>query len=411
MKDDLNRLMAERNLDGFLVMGNGHGWVMRYLTGGAYMEGAVLMQRADGPLTLIHGAMERDTAAATGLATICRDDRFDRYELMKKHNGNQLEANADFIAQALEAVGLRGRIGLYGMDEIGAALALVRRVSELVEDIELVGEYGETLFNTARETKDNAELEELKRAGVLTCKVMGEVQAFIQGHGVRNEIVMRKDGNPLTIGDVKTFIRERLFVYEMDQDHGNIFAQGRDAGVPHNHGELSMPLQLGKSIVFDFYPTVPSGYYHDITRTWSLGYATDEVQQTWDTVKTAFDNIMADFKVGRATRDFQVMTCDLFESKGHKTMRSHPGTQEGYVHSLGHGIGLEIHESPNMSHLESNKAVLKPGYVITVEPGLYYPERGYGVRIEDSVAFTETGELIYLTDYPYDLVIPMTKSA
>jgi Xaa-Pro aminopeptidase len=49
--------------------------------------------------------------------------------------------------------------------------------------------------------------------------------------------------------------------------------------------------------------------------------------------------------------------------------------------------------------------------VITVEPGLYYPERGYGVRIEDSVAFTETGELIYLTDYPYDLVIPMTKSA
>ncbi|MCB0117111.1 MAG: aminopeptidase P family protein, partial [Caldilineaceae bacterium] len=144
---------------------------------------------------------------------------------------------------------------------------------------------------------------------------------------------------------------------------------------------------------------------------WSLGYATDEVQETWDLVKTAFDNVMAEFKVGRATRDFQMMTCDLFESKGHKTIRSHSGTQEGYVHSLGHGIGLEIHESPNMSHLESNKTVLKPGHVITIEPGLYYPERGYGVRIEDAVAFNEAGELIWLTDYPYDLVIPMGKRA
>ncbi|MCB0115633.1 MAG: hypothetical protein KDD84_16150, partial [Caldilineaceae bacterium] len=205
MKDELGRLMADRNLDGFLVMGDGHGWIMRYLTGGAYFEGAALLQRADGPLTLIHGAMERDSAAATGLKSICRDEHFDRYELLKKHNGDQLEANADFIAQAMETVGLRGRIGLYGADEIGAALALVGRVSQLVEDIELIGEYGETLFNTARETKDDAEMAELKRAGVLTCKVIGEVQEFIQSHGVRNEIVLRKDGEPLTIGDVKAF--------------------------------------------------------------------------------------------------------------------------------------------------------------------------------------------------------------
>ena len=72
MKDELGRLMADRNLDGFLVMGDGHGWIMRYLTGGAYFEGAALLQRADGPLTLIHGAMERDSAAATGLKSICR---------------------------------------------------------------------------------------------------------------------------------------------------------------------------------------------------------------------------------------------------------------------------------------------------------------------------------------------------
>jgi Xaa-Pro aminopeptidase len=410
MKSDIDRLMDERGLDGFLVMGNAHGSVMRYLTGGAFMEGALLVKRKGQPLTLIHGGMERDTAAGTGLQTINRDEHFNRYDLLRKHEGDQLAAEADFLAQAMEKVDLRGRIGLYGMDEIGAALALVGKVTQIVEEIELVGEYGETLFNLARETKDNQELAELKRAGDLTCTVMGELQEFIQGHRVYEETVMRADGQPLTIGDVKGFISERLYFYHLKEDHGNIFAQGRDAGVPHNHGNLSMPLRLGQSIVFDFYPTVDSGYYHDITRTWSLGYATDEVVEAWEQTKEIFDRIMADLAVGRLARDYGLMTCEYYESKGHKTVRSHPGTQEGFVHSLGHGIGLDIHEDPRFTHLTSNNTILKPGHVITIEPGLYYPERGFGVRIEDSVAFNETGELIWLTDYPYDLVLPMKNA-
>jgi Xaa-Pro aminopeptidase len=88
-------------------------------------------------------------------------------------------------------------------------------------------------------------------------------------------------------------------------------------------------------------------------------------------------------------------------------VRSHPGNQEGYVHGLGHGIGLDIHEAPRFTHLESNTTILQPGHVVTIEPGLYYPERGFGVRIEDAVAFNEAGELVWLTNYPYDLVIPM----
>ncbi len=168
-----------------------------------------------------------------------------------------------------------------------------------------------------------------------------------------------------------------------------------------------MPLRLGQSIVFDFYPTVTSGYYHDITRTWSLGYATDEVLSAWEQVKEIFDRVMAELAVGRLARDYGTMTFDYLESKGHKTVRSHPGTQEGMVHSLGHGIGLDVHEDPRFTHLDSNKTVLKPGHVITIEPGLYYPERGFGVRIEDAVAFNEAGELTWLSNYPYDLVVPM----
>ncbi|MGB5050085.1 MAG: hypothetical protein WBO46_14170 [Caldilineaceae bacterium] len=246
MKQDIDRLLAARNLDGFLVMGNGHGSAMRYLTGGGFFEGALVLKKRGGDTTLVHGLMERDNAEATGLALIGRDQHFNGYELLREFEGDRLSANAAYLARAMEMAGLRGRIGLYGLEDAGAALALVDRVREMTESIELVGEYGETVFSQAMETKDDGELAELQKAGVLACQVVGEVQEFIQSHRTRNEVVIRADGEPLTIGDVKNFTRNRLYTYGMAEDHGHIFAQGRDAGVPHNHGNVTMPLRLGQ---------------------------------------------------------------------------------------------------------------------------------------------------------------------
>ncbi len=409
MKKDIPRLMEERNLDGFLVMGDPHGAVMRYLTGGAFLEGALLVQRRDGPLTLIHGSMERDVAAKTGLALLNRDAEFNFYELMAQHKGDRLAAQLDYLSRVFQRMELTGRVGIYGLVDAGAAYVLLNRLQESLPQVELVGEFEESLFTKARETKDDQELAELIRAGELTCQVVGEVQEFIQGHRVVDEVVVRDDGRPLTIGHVKAFIRERYAVHGLHEDHENIFAQGRDAGVPHNNGDHAMPLRLGQSIVFDIFPTVPSGYFHDMTRTWSLGYATDQVLEAWEQVKTIFDRAIAELAVGKPCRELQLMTCEYFESLGHPTVCSHPGAQEGYVHSLGHGIGLDIHEAPALSHAPGNTTRLQPGHVITVEPGLYYPERGFGVRIEDAVAFNEAGELVQLTRFPYDLVVPMGR--
>ena len=408
MKRDLDRLMAERNLDGFVVLGEGHGPAMKYLTNGGFFEGALLLKARGEEVTLVHGMMERDTAAATGLRTVNREEHFNGYELLKEFDGDRLAAGAAYIARAMEMIGLRGRVGVYGLQDAGATLALMGKVTEQLESIEVVGEYGETLFSQAVVTKDDAELEILKRAGRLTCAVVGELQAFIQGHKVgRDEIVLKADGSALTIGNVKEYLRTRLHAKGLKEDHGTIFSQGRDAGVPHNNGDPSMPLQLGRTIIFDIFPTTEEGYFHDMTRTWCLGYATDEVQQAYEQTKEIFDRVMADLELGRPTREYQVMTCEYYEAHGHRTVRSHPGTEEGYVHILGHGIGLEIHEGPRFSHAEGEQTVLQPGHVVTIEPGLYYPSRGYGVRVEDAVAFNEAGELIWLTDYPYDLVVPM----
>ncbi len=114
---------------------------------------------------------------------------------------------------------------------------------------------------------------------------------------------------------------------------------------------------------------------------------------------------MSTLAVGEPCRAYQDKVCDLFEQRGHATVRQNDTTQEGYVHGLGHGVGLAVHEAPRLGGPPSNTQTLEPGMVITVEPGLYYPSRGLGVRIEDLVLVRPDGRFENLTPAPYDLVV------
>src|SRR5262245_42366058 len=115
MKSDLDRLMADRNVDALLVLGDASGnTIMNYLTGGAALERAYIAKRRGGPLTLIHGSMERDTAAETGLDLVDRDQIYNHYELLKQHNGDRLATEVTMLRKIIEDQKLRGRLGVYG---------------------------------------------------------------------------------------------------------------------------------------------------------------------------------------------------------------------------------------------------------------------------------------------------------
>ena len=408
MKSDLDRLMEERNLDAFMVLGDsGNNPAMNYLTGGIHLEHAIVLKRRGGLLTLVHGSLERTGAATTGLELVDRDRVYNQYDLLNKHQGDRLNAMLDYYSQVIRDQQLTGRLGVYGKIDAGGAYQLLNRLQAAMPDVEIVGEYADSIFAVARETKDDAEIAELLTAGRETCAVVGEVQEFIQGHGVRGKTVVRADGEPLTIGDVKAFIRMRLMAHGLVEDHDTLFSLGGDSALPHASSNLAQPLELGRAIVLDIFPRTAKGYFADMTRTWSLGYATDDVQEIYDQVREIFDRVMGSLELGKSCRDYQLMTLDYFEERGHPTLRSHPGTRDGYFHSLGHGIGLDVHEGPRLSHGAGADTPLQPGHVFSVEPGLYYQERDLGMRIEDSVAFTESGELVNLNVYPYDLVLPM----
>jgi Xaa-Pro aminopeptidase len=244
--------------------------------------------------------------------------------------------------------------------------------------------------------------------GQQTGEVVDSVIALIQAQTVRDGMLFGQDGKPFTVGDVKAHIRLELARRNLDEAHENIFCPGRDGAIGHNTGQYEMPLRLGESIVFDIFPRDrATGYFHDLTRTFFLGYAPEALAHRWQQVKTVFDLVLERMKVGEPCRAYQDLTCDFFEDLGYPTTRADAKTQRGYTHSLGHGVGLDIHEPPSLNLMPDNATLLQPGHVVSVEPGLYDADEGWGIRIEDTIAFDEEGKLINLSNYRYEMVIPM----
>lgn len=407
MKRDLDQLMAERELDALVIVKEGHdpNMPIDYLTGGVSLGNALLLKRRDHAPVLICGAFERDEAARSGFDVRIFSD-YDTEELRKPADGDRVKERVLLWNRLFSEFGVGGRVGFYGRVNPSMGFHVLSALAAQ-PGFEVAVEKDTDLFLAAARTKDAAEIERLIAVGKRTGVVVGETLDFIRGHRVKDETLVKADGAPLTIGDVKRFIRARLLEHDLEEPEPTIFAQGRDGAVPHSTGENSEALRLGRPIVFDIFPReAGGGYFHDMTRTWCFGYAPDEVQQTYEHVMEAFNTVRPAYKAGEKCVAYQDMVCDVFERYGHVTIRQNEQTLEGYIHSLGHGIGLNIHESPRFSHRAPND-VVEIGNVFTVEPGLYYPDKGFGVRVEDSVYVDADGSVKSLTDFPKDLVISM----
>jgi len=275
----------------------------------------------------------------------------------------------------------------------------------------LIGEApGHSVMLQAMATKDQWEIERIRRMGRITTEVVGRVADFLGSQHARSGLLVDGEGNPVTIGQVKGKIDVWLMELGAENPHGTIFAQGYDAGVPHSSGNPDAQLEIGKTIVFDIFPTEKGGGYHyDFTRTWCLGHAGDQVEALYDDVRSTYETVMKSLKPNNPTFHYQEMTSELFEQLGHPTTRQNEKTQSGYVHSLGHGLGLHVHEAPwfRGKNLTTAEDLLYPGAVVTVEPGLYYPEKEMGCRLEDTIVVREDGTMEVLAEYPLDLVIPV----
>jgi Xaa-Pro aminopeptidase len=407
MKNDIDQLMEQKNIDAMLVVGSArHNSAMVYFTGVVHASDALLIKKRGESAVLIHNSMERDEAARSGLET----KSFDDYELEKyltEFDGNKTKALAHRMRDILDDFQVSGRVSLYGKSDVGVFYGLLNETRSILDAIEFVSETRfDSVLMQARITKDEEEVDRIRKVGEITVSTVEDVAGFLKSHKVKDGILVNRQDQVLTIGEVKRRINLWLTMRGVENPEGTVFAIGSDAGVPHSEGLDHQPVEIGKTIVFDIFPCeVGGGYFFDFTRTWCLGYAPDEVQKVYDDVLDVYNKVYEAIEPNRLCSDFQELTCDLFEAKGHPTIKSDRKTLTGYVHSLAHGIGLDVHEGPDFYKRETNKSILLPGSVITVEPGLYYPERGMGVRLEDTVWVRPDGTLETLVEYSKDLVL------
>ncbi|MFZ9859365.1 MAG: M24 family metallopeptidase [Roseiflexaceae bacterium] len=408
MQSDLDRLMTERNLDAIVVEGpDGLGSAnpaFNYFVRGAHLTGLVIKKRNE-PAMLIHSDWEVLQAQETGLVCVS-SSRWNLRDIAARIP-DRLAARVELRRQMYTDLSVSGRVGLYGTVQTGPFLALLRGLESVMPDVTFVAEFDKDVISAARLTKDAHEVAVMREVGRKTCEVVQAAVDYItSGYADGEYVVDPATQRPMTIGDVRGVIDRELAARGLVGE-GTIFAQGRDAGLPHARGEDSMALHRGQAIVFDIFPKDASGYYHDMTRTFAIDYATPELQEAYDHVMGAFNEVVQEFELGAPTKPYQTMVCNYFEQRGHETIGSKYPIEEGYVHSLGHGLGLEVHEDFGFPSLADRGDVLVPGAVFSVEPGLYYPSKGYGVRIEDTYWCRPDGAFESLTDFPKDLVLTL----
>jgi len=240
-------------------------------------------------------------------------------------------------------------------------------------------------FFPERETKSADEVKKISAALIMAEVGLAEAMQALKAAKIAKNRRLIYHNAPLTSEKLRSIIDTAIIQASGLASH-TIVAGGKQACDPHESG--FGPLRANEPIILDVFPrSQKTGYFGDITRTVVKGRASEAVRKMYDTVhrgqKTAFQLMRAGTPTARIHQAVQ----KLFTDEGYKTGKV-DGRMQGFFHGTGHGLGLEIHEAPRMG--PTSTGVLKAGQVITVEPGLYYPEIG-GVRLEDVALITSNG--------------------
>ena len=237
-----------------------------------------------------------------------------------------------------------------------------------------------------RETKAEWEIEYIKKAQRACEHAMRVAIEAIRNSRIDGERLVA-NGEILTSERVRASIEHALVDSGCSCDGGEpIVACGKKASNPHfsGHGTIF----AHEPVIIDIFPRLKSGrYFADMTRTVSRGDPSSRIKEMYEAVKFAQESAEESVREGVMCSDVHNLVCDMFEDMGYETIRNHAHANRGFIHFTGHGVGLDVHESPSVG---DNDYVLREGNVITIEPGLYEPGVG-GVRLEDMVLVHKNG--------------------
>jgi Xaa-Pro aminopeptidase len=250
-----------------------------------------------------------------------------------------------------------------------------------------------------RRAKAGPELEGIRRAANAACAGIAAAAALLARAQPVDGTLYVEDA-PLLAETVRATIREACAAAGVPAGPDLIVASvWQGTGHEPGHG----PLPAGLPIEIDLWPhDEATSTWADMTRTFLAGGdPPEEVRRQQRLVGDALKRVYAQVKPGITGRELHAIACDIFEGEGYRTQRTGPGEDpsEGFQFSLGHGVGLQVHEDPALGMTGNDPLI--PGDVLAVEPGLWDRHVG-GVRVEDTLLVTDDGYEL-LTNYPYSL--------
>ncbi len=395
MLSDLDSKMEEKGLDGILALGDStsNNPELLYLVGCSIPRGGIYVKRRGEEPILVVSETDLGSARSSRVKNVKSFCEVGYYRLLEE---DAKHAYINLITQLVADAGLEGKVVIYGRNKPNVILQISSALRQ--RGFTVVEENSPTLLEEVMMTKDNREIEAIKRVGEIACKIAREVIEHLTSCRVGDRLIYK--GEELKVGHIKRLLRVLLAENNLKPIDEMIFAPAPGSSDPHYTGLDSEPVRVGQPIVFDLFPQGSEGYCFDLTRTISIGSPTPECKEMYEAVLEAQLTVLDRLRSGMLAKEAMEAACSVFEKKRYDTPRTNPKLTRGFTHSLGHGVGLTIGERPYLSLYSQDRIVDRQ--VFTVEPGLYDPRLG-GVRLEDVVVM-EGGVARNLTDLEKVLV-------
>jgi Xaa-Pro aminopeptidase len=327
-----------------------------------------------------------------------REDVVDEYWTYDSLGSRDLVRDDSFPTHLFGAELVHRALKKAGATEISVPPTFRLQEADYLRDKGIKVVIDESGWAARRRQKTPWELEGIERAQRAADTAMLTAARMLREAEPTGEGTLRFEGEILTSEWVREVMEGELLVQGAESQE--IIVQSGDACL-NGHEIGRGPILPNQSVIIDCFPRDRrTGTYTDMTRTLVPGRPSKELIEMHAHCKAALDLAFESLRPGR--NDAHRKVADYFADHGYPTFRTHQGEgplMEGFFHSLGHGVGLEVHERP---FLGERSEELMEGDVVAVEPGLYFPGKG-GVRLEDTVLITSDGVEHFTDPLPYDL--------
>ena len=384
----LSELLAGENAEALLVVaGSSRDPDLLPFVGGARLGDACVVAHGGGACLAYFTSMEREEAAlaeAEGVQLLHPADF--GMETLRREGRSHDEVLAAAVKAALGRLGVgAGQVMLAGRPPAGTAVAMGHMLAE--GGWKPVSGRGPML--ALRRTKTRSEIEGIAAAARATVEAFESVARMLAGCSIRTGKELWFAEERLTVARVKALAAQVFAGHGLEQPESSIVAPAEEGATGHSTGTPDRALRAGESVVVDLFPK--GLLFADCTRTFCVGEPPGDLVRAHGLVLEALQTSLQAVRPGARGWSLHERVCRLFENEGFEVPDRNPGTQTGYFHLLGHGVGYELHELPSFRETGQGTEELRAGDVVTIEPGLYDPEAGWGVRLEDLVVVTGNG--------------------